>query len=339
MDASRRQLYLAWCKEGESDAVLQLCWQNLDACRKQDDPICIIWALNDLAAVLIGQGIYFSPINHWREAVELASVSANTTVTSFLLRNMAYALFLTRNFLEAHEAMKRSFTQQPATAYGLSLFAEIALCLGDREEARECYQQAQSFLSAESYPPYCWLFFWGQHSLWNTEATPLTSLEVALKMPSESVSLAKVMLGYGILEGRAGNHERAVECLSLGLSHAAVPSWMNNHPLIAPILTHAQDELSSEQYTLAWKRGRTLPLRAMVKRHVTLAEEKWPLLTERELEVLLLMSQGYSNQQIATHLVVSINTIKKHLAHIYHKFGVTSRTQALLRAKEHNLIK
>lgn len=207
--------------------------------------------------------------------------------------------------------LHQSFNDNNVSAYGLSLLAEIALCLGDRDKARECYLRAQSLLSAASYPPHCWLFFWGQQLLWNTEATPLTSLEVALKMLAESVSLAKVMLGYEILEGRAGNHKRAVECLSLGLSHAAMPSWMNNHPLIAPILTHAQDKLSSEQYILAWKRGRTLPLRAMVN----------------------------SNQQIATHLVVSINTIKKHLAHIYHKLDVTSRTQALLKAREHNIIK
>lgn len=54
--------------------------------------------------------------------------------------------------------------------------------------------------------------------------------------------------------------------------------------------------------------------------------------TPRELEVAGLLAQGMTNRQIAKHLVISENTVRNHLGHIYAKLGVTSRTQAVLRA-------
>jgi LuxR family maltose regulon positive regulatory protein len=61
-------------------------------------------------------------------------------------------------------------------------------------------------------------------------------------------------------------------------------------------------------------------------------------LTPRELEILELICKGYSNPEIASELVVSLNTVKKHTSHIYGKLGVGSRTQAIARAQQLNLI-
>lgn len=52
-------------------------------------------------------------------------------------------------------------------------------------------------------------------------------------------------------------------------------------------------------------------------------------LSGREKEVLELLGQGYSNQEIADRLYVSLNTVKTHLTRIYGKLGVNSRTQAM----------
>ena len=50
------------------------------------------------------------------------------------------------------------------------------------------------------------------------------------------------------------------------------------------------------------------------------------------------MAMGYSNQKIADKLYVSINTIKTHIANLFDKLGVRSRVEALLRARETNLL-
>src|SRR5919202_335697 len=56
------------------------------------------------------------------------------------------------------------------------------------------------------------------------------------------------------------------------------------------------------------------------------------VLSARELEVLLLAARGLSNRQIATHTNVAEGTVKRHLANIYQKMGVSSRGEAARRA-------
>ncbi len=62
-------------------------------------------------------------------------------------------------------------------------------------------------------------------------------------------------------------------------------------------------------------------------------------LTERELEVLLVLMRGASNQQIATDLGISAKTVGHHVQHVYQKAGVRSRAAATLWAFEHDLVR
>jgi len=61
-------------------------------------------------------------------------------------------------------------------------------------------------------------------------------------------------------------------------------------------------------------------------------------LSRRELEVLELMAQGLSNQEIADKLFVSLNTIKTHSAQLFEKMEVKRRTQAVDMGKKLSLI-
>jgi DNA-binding CsgD family transcriptional regulator len=61
-------------------------------------------------------------------------------------------------------------------------------------------------------------------------------------------------------------------------------------------------------------------------------------LSKRELEVLQLIAEGLSNQEIAARLFVSLNTIKTHSGRIFEKLDVKRRTQAIEKAKRLNLI-
>jgi len=62
-------------------------------------------------------------------------------------------------------------------------------------------------------------------------------------------------------------------------------------------------------------------------------------ISKREAEILLLMHQGLSNQQIADKLFISENTIKKHISNIFQKLQVERRTEAVKKALELSVIK
>jgi NarL family two-component system response regulator LiaR len=61
-------------------------------------------------------------------------------------------------------------------------------------------------------------------------------------------------------------------------------------------------------------------------------------LTDREMEVLNLVVQGQSNQQIAEALVISVATVKAHISNILSKLQVSSRAEAIAYAIKHKLV-
>ena len=61
-------------------------------------------------------------------------------------------------------------------------------------------------------------------------------------------------------------------------------------------------------------------------------------LTQRELEVLVLLAQGKTNRMIATELFISEKTVASHVSHIFTKLGVASRSAATAYAYDHDLV-
>jgi len=57
--------------------------------------------------------------------------------------------------------------------------------------------------------------------------------------------------------------------------------------------------------------------------------EKWESLSDREREVLQLLTEGDENKKIAKSLGITINTVEKHLDNIYKKLEATSRSEAI----------
>ncbi|MGP5035326.1 response regulator [Brachybacterium alimentarium] len=70
-------------------------------------------------------------------------------------------------------------------------------------------------------------------------------------------------------------------------------------------------------------------------RSVAAAQEPAPSFTPREEDVLALVAQGLSNQQIASHLFIEITTVKSHISHALMKLQLDSRVQAALWWQQH----
>ena len=72
---------------------------------------------------------------------------------------------------------------------------------------------------------------------------------------------------------------------------------------------------------------------------LALEQQKQQLgLSSRELEVLQLMAQGLSNQEIADRLFLSVPTIKTHISNLFFKMDVKRRTQAIEKARQLKLV-
>ncbi len=73
--------------------------------------------------------------------------------------------------------------------------------------------------------------------------------------------------------------------------------------------------------------------------HIGTARHAWPAgLTEREVEVLRLISRGQPNRAVAQRLGISAKTVGRHVENLYAKIGVSSRAAAALFAMEHDLL-
>jgi LuxR family transcriptional regulator, maltose regulon positive regulatory protein len=106
----------------------------------------------------------------------------------------------------------------------------------------------------------------------------------------------------------------------------ALFAWLSNHQEAGPLRTYAQQILDAFEN----------PAESASHREVT-GELEEPL-SPRELEVLRLVAEGLTNQQIAALLVISVRTVKKHIENIHGKLGVQNRTQAAARARDLGLL-
>jgi len=61
-------------------------------------------------------------------------------------------------------------------------------------------------------------------------------------------------------------------------------------------------------------------------------------LSERELEVLHLICEGASNNDIAEQLIIAVSTVKRHVTNLFAKLDVSNRTQAVARARQQGLL-
>jgi ATP/maltotriose-dependent transcriptional regulator MalT len=110
----------------------------------------------------------------------------------------------------------------------------------------------------------------------------------------------------------------------------------------------ARAALDADAWDAAWDAGRALSLDAAINEALALAaltaETPPPSgapsggLTGRELEVLRLIADGLSNQEISAQLAVSPRTTTTHITNIFNKLGVQSRTQAVAAARRSGVL-
>ena len=151
--------------------------------------------------------------------------------------------------------------------------------------------------------------------------------------------LALQALALNALGDRIPAHSALLEALALGASEGYIWRWLDAGSGIEPLLRDLKNDHDTPQTFRPYLNSLVDACRSAFGESIPPPPGELPdPLTVRELEIMRLISKGYSNPEIASELVVTINTIKKHTSNIYGKLGISSRTQAIARARELNLL-
>jgi LuxR family maltose regulon positive regulatory protein len=178
----------------------------------------------------------------------------------------------------------------------------------------------------------------------------LSRLDAAATAQSRIGSLIEIgtvrAVALAALGDGAGATAALHAALQLGCPQRYVRVFADEGPAIAGVLTQL----------VAAQRGQdtaTVPLACLARLQGALAAGRAPgrgatakvrpaglveQLTARELEVLAMVAAGRSNQDIARQLVISLDTVKKHVSHVLAKLGAVNRTEAVARGQALGLL-
>lgn len=187
---------------------------------------------------------------------------------------------------------------------------------GDEEAAREHAEEALG-LAAEPRQPLALL---AAHRFIGELDTDLGHLSAAMEHVEKSLALA---------EACEAPYERALAMIAKGRLLAAKGNVEEAHA----VLDEAREICGSLGAEPAL--GRAVELQRELRSRAPSVPAG---VTRRELEILRLIAQGMSNQEIATSLVLSEHTVHRHVANVLGKLGVSSRAAAVAQAARYDLL-
>jgi LuxR family maltose regulon positive regulatory protein len=166
----------------------------------------------------------------------------------------------------------------------------------------------------------------------------LSTIGERAKVAGRSGDLVEINLLTAIARKREGNHAEALEAidraLTLGGPGGYVRVFVEEGETIAPLLRHIS--------TRGANRDLAQRLLADIDGSVATSPQTETdlidALSEREVEVLRLVSAGLANRSIGDHLFITEKTVKKHLSNILSKLGASNRTQAVDQARRMKLL-
>jgi len=155
-------------------------------------------------------------------------------------------------------------------------------------------------------------------------------------------SMIEILMLQALAHQALGQTQQALfqltQALQLAQAHGYARLFLDEGPALAALLHQAAARQIVPGYVhalLAQFPDTVAKLSVQEKAGLPLLLEA---LSEREREVLRLVAAGLSNQETAAQLSITAGAVKKHLSNIYSKLGVSSRTQALARARELDLL-
>jgi len=355
--------------EGDYARAISLDEEGLALFRALGDTEGIAWSVDYLAGMVSQQGDYTRAISLNEESLELFRTLGDMEGIVWSLFGLARVLFLSlgdpdkvHTGLEEGLALCKEVGHKLGIAWALSLSGEVFLQQGNAVKAR--------LLLEESL-----LLYRDGSDLWGIAES--LSLLGRMEALAGDYAAARDHCEESLAIVREAGAKLSV-CSSLERLAAVVavqgdPAWSARlwgmaetlrEALGTPLppvyradydraVAAARAQLGVKAFAAAWTQGRmmtpeqvlaaqVMPPAPMPTRPASAPPMKPPphsaRLTARELDVLRLVAQGLTNEQVAEHLVISPRTVDTHLTSIYGKIGVSSRSAATRYAMEHHLV-
>jgi ATP/maltotriose-dependent transcriptional regulator MalT len=327
----------------EAEQILHL---GIEACRRTQDRQHLVYFLNRLGALLFSHGKYQQGRRIWRTSLRLAGSTKSSSdlwepFTSFtqiadILGNYTEAQQFVETLLSAHNS-----EDQDGFVVALFIRGLYARLMNSLDRAYEDFSYCLRLLSLQAndahHPADRQIFTMAvQAELARVQGNYARSqqyTETALSLAqifSDRYTVASLLIDQGLYTYRQGQYADTYTTFQR-LRNIACQMEAPHVYECSRFLGRHLAQLSPECYNGTPERQEPL---ALATSPVTLHEA----LSDREVEVLLLVAEGLSNQEVARRLVISKGTVKKHLEHIYTKLDVHCRTSAIARARKHQLL-
>lgn len=309
-----------------------------------------------LSDIAVQMGDYAEARRLAQACVDYARQHCDGWTTTFDIGHLGYVLYLEGEHTQALALLEEALLIAQAS-HVLSGIADaqnslvlVHLALGNQEKARQIAVENSVFCREGQYFKGLVLALIGAGEVlrqMGNEEEARRYLADALKTALDSNQIPYVLQalrGMAALYADLGQVQRALVMLACVLEHRAA-TYQSRHDAQA-LWVQLEKKVTPEVLASVREEARHLQLAAWVQRLVDgdEAELASPVassssavthpLTEREVEILGLMAEGLSNREIAEHLFLAVGTVKWYLSEIYGKLYVSSRTQAIARARD-----
>ena len=350
---------IAYRQMGQLETALRFQQQGLAVRRAIHDYRGVGWCLYDMSITLYGMGRATEAATSLEEALDLwRSLNDRFGIRS-AGEILGYLVLLRGDFERARtlseELLKiaidlrvQRFGASPA--FTLALLASLE---GNYRKAQQLCQQGLDLTNQYMRFDLHWGLALAAYGLGDYQTAQQLSVQSISLWPKGGFDEFAIFPIAAIILSLESDPVRAVELLGSAFNHPDdVTRWLQTWPLMTRLRAELETRLGVDAYADAWALGAASSLEAMtalLRQHFRADDVSQPAsqkanralvepLSERELEVLRLIAQGLSNAEIAEQLVVGVSTVKKHINRLYGKLGVQTRTQALIRAREWELV-
>ena len=308
----------AWVR-GNYERARELLEESIALSRKADDKIKLADALFELALATHYQGDYVRAKEIYEEGIVVCQEAGYTYLLPAFLQSLGGLLIREGNYErgaalnEEAEALFREHGYKGRLQFALDNLGWAALLQGDHKRARRYYEE-------------CLL---------------------VCKELGDKLIASDSLEGLACISGAEGGAERAAtlfgtaEALRETIGAVAYQHSPEEEAWLEPYLEAACSSLEEASWNAAWTAGRGMTLEKAIEYALSegeptspispaskrLSADEPPALTRREREVAQLVTQGFTNRQIASELVLSEHTVHHHVTNILKKLNLSSRQQ------------